>query len=113
LRCGNDVVADALLGRFLPRLGPLVVTQAVSLFLARIRSNEVDSAPKEGNANFRHKENRSAFRNFLPRPGPLLVKQSAFLVRTKHLLEVSNRTLLKKNRPVQRCADQPDLISVP
>ncbi len=32
LRRGNVVVADALLGRFLPRLGPLVVTQAASLF---------------------------------------------------------------------------------
>jgi hypothetical protein len=33
LRRGNIVVADALLGRFLPRLGPLVVTQAASLCL--------------------------------------------------------------------------------
>jgi hypothetical protein len=33
LQCGNAVVADALLGRFLPRLGPLVATQAASLFL--------------------------------------------------------------------------------
>lgn len=33
LRCGNIVVADALLGRFLPRLGPLVATQAASFIL--------------------------------------------------------------------------------
>jgi hypothetical protein len=31
LQCGNIVAADALLGRFLPRLGPLVATQAASL----------------------------------------------------------------------------------
>jgi len=35
LRCGNDVVADALLGRFLPRLGPPVATQAASFVFRR------------------------------------------------------------------------------
>ena len=32
LRCDNPVVADALLGRFLPRLGPLASLQAASFF---------------------------------------------------------------------------------
>jgi hypothetical protein len=38
LRCGNRVAADALLGRFLPRLGPLVATRAVSFFLGHYSS---------------------------------------------------------------------------
>ena len=32
LQRGKVVAADALLGRFLPRLGPLVATQAASFF---------------------------------------------------------------------------------
>jgi hypothetical protein len=32
LRCGKPLAADALLGCFLPRLGPLVATQAASFF---------------------------------------------------------------------------------
>jgi hypothetical protein len=35
LQCGNVVAADALLGRFLPRLGPLVATQAASFRFGR------------------------------------------------------------------------------
>jgi hypothetical protein len=31
VRCGEPLAADALLGRFLPRLGPLVATQAAFL----------------------------------------------------------------------------------
>ena len=34
LRRGKTFAADALLGRFLPRLGPLVATQAASFVLA-------------------------------------------------------------------------------
>ena len=33
LQRGKVVAADALLGRFLPRLGPLVATQAASFFM--------------------------------------------------------------------------------
>jgi hypothetical protein len=32
VRCGKPLAADALLGRFLPRLGPPVATQAASFF---------------------------------------------------------------------------------
>lgn len=38
LRRDNVVVADALLGRFLPRLGPLVVTQAASFVSVPLRA---------------------------------------------------------------------------
>jgi len=33
LRCGKPLAADALLGCFLPRLGPLVATQAASFLI--------------------------------------------------------------------------------
>ena len=36
LQRGKVVAADALLGRFLPRLGPLVTTQAASFFTSSL-----------------------------------------------------------------------------
>jgi hypothetical protein len=41
LQRGKVVAADALLGRFLPRLGPLVATQAASFFALTLFAAEL------------------------------------------------------------------------
>jgi hypothetical protein len=41
LQRGKVVAADALLGRFLPRLGPLVATQAASFFALALFAAEL------------------------------------------------------------------------
>jgi len=41
LQRGKVVAADALLGRFLPRLGPLVATQAASFFAMTLFAAEL------------------------------------------------------------------------